>query len=490
MTRAHLRNVGSFNPALWSLHFEVTGGEIFTAGLGIPSSILHETYHATQAIGTTLGCWLGVLDLLKGYSFKAYLEESRVTGVKPPRHLPFLEVLTADERVEGAIFDGPSVANIWNSIRMVRNVLLGDNPGLDMPPSDFYRAWENVFTVLTLFSSMGFDGNAKGSKEIRRNASGIQHTSRCLKEILRQHQNKLAPKGFDADIYRPYYIGGRMLMENAAVLVTSVPPENTTIGNFSQSIFDQYSPLYSFLLKPLMAKFQNIQHLPYKAFQQTALAIIDLALMTPLLPGYTEQLRPDMKWEDLHPGFRFMRILRIILEDSIPPIIDARSDYEPFVQRLCKSIGWSTPVEISSQVLNSSSTGLVVLGLKRHLTRLQMACSIRSRQPWALAIPGTGEFTEHETEEVVFPITALFFSDDYLVLDEETFVERLPVLGWNWIADKFMTSESLRLDQCDIFGCTPALMSEARSLVVSYLEQLPRSDGSGLGPYLNLKDYS
>ncbi len=78
------------------------------------------------------------------------------------------------------------------------------------------------------------------------------------------------------------------------------------------------------------------------------LAMIDLALMTPLDPLFYPLWSGTMRWEDLHPSWRLVKITETV--KNIGPqtisVLVACNYYSEFCDLICKRVGWTTPAQI------------------------------------------------------------------------------------------------------------------------------------------------
>jgi hypothetical protein len=71
----------------------------------------------------------------------------------------------------------------------------------------------------------------------------------------------------------------------------------------------------------------------------TYLAAHDLAMFTPLHPVFTA-LRSSMRWDDLHPGHRFKKILAVIEEKGLRLESAAAADYFKLTTTICQALDW------------------------------------------------------------------------------------------------------------------------------------------------------
>lgn len=464
-------HTGKFNPLLWSVHLNISGRDFFSATAGIPTSLSHETFHAEQYIGTTVGCWLGVLDVLEGFIFKAYLEECEVMGDPIPNALPFLETLSETPLAKDRIFGDRQVANVWKSIKAIKYVLLGESYAPNKGNfENLYAAWRNVFAILSIFSDN----------------PNFRQTQKLLEKVFNEHKGAIIPSAGSIlyeDFGIPHHLGMDMIMENAAVLQTV--KESRGRSELINSMRRQYPPFYTCLIPLIVGPYMYLDHLPnsFNIYKTTALAAFDLALMTPLIPGYDRVFEQAKAWKDLHPGYRILTIGKILTKNKIPPVIDVDQDYDPFIEAVCHYAQWPTPKEIAAIIVASSHEHLSILGMSEHVKRFLMACKARINNGYVIGVPNEQSLmTDEEIMTIYNPITSYFFSDgEYLILDPEVYQERLPIYVWNWITNKFMLSDKLNLDHCDLFGDSPSLMKLGKQIVRNYLKLISESDLKRLG---------
>jgi hypothetical protein len=83
------------------------------------------------------------------------------------------------------------------------------------------------------------------------------------------------------------------------------------------------------------------------------IAAAELALWIPLIPSGFFAIKEAIAWHDIHPGWRFLKICRLLKEQgckwsAFPFSLDDTNDmYRSIQEDICASLGWATPSQIS-----------------------------------------------------------------------------------------------------------------------------------------------
>lgn len=83
---------------------------------------------------------------------------------------------------------------------------------------------------------------------------------------------------------------------------------------------------------------------------------IDLALWTPLTRNGWLAKGSEIAWEDIHPGWRFLKICQFLLDSKATFTFHQVSDYaqyrDEFFGRVCTGLNWHTPAQIAKEWLD------------------------------------------------------------------------------------------------------------------------------------------
>jgi hypothetical protein len=110
----------------------------------------------------------------------------------------------------------------------------------------------------------------------------------------------------------------------------------------------------------------------YLVLTRTFLALCDLALFTPVGAIYA-RLRPKgYTWEDVHPGYRFLKALAVVEVSGKWLKGSSHGEYEAFQNYICEVVDWVEPSEFTE--LGMHLTG-------KDFVRHQKACAIRNQFP-------------------------------------------------------------------------------------------------------------
>ena len=139
----------------------------------------------------------------------------------------------------------------------------------------------------------------------------------------------------------------------AGQLGLDVSMEDETIEGLVSTIGDVYSDAFEYFLRELSLDVPEYYHI------STFMISTEIALKSPLELNYFG-ISESMKWQDLHPSYRFGRIINKIKEIGF---FKDPSTYRVYFDSMCQLLGWPSLSEIaerSSEIeyLSPTSSGL------------------------------------------------------------------------------------------------------------------------------------
>lgn len=162
-------------------------------------------------------------------------------------------------------------------------------------------------------------------------------------------------------------LGSRALFESRAMIIESALKEENNTTFFTQA-FELSKQEYIAGMILVGDKFSgsDYEHLGFSTY----LALSDLALMTPAAPAFAD-LRKYREWEDIHPGYRYQKLLTFL--DEIGPYHPENDPFE-YQAQFCHMAGWPTTLEILAK-------GCHLPGNDRRTNRFRTMCKLKLDYP-------------------------------------------------------------------------------------------------------------
>ncbi|HWB02212.1 MAG TPA: hypothetical protein VG796_04245 [Verrucomicrobiales bacterium] len=107
---------------------------------------------------------------------------------------------------------------------------------------------------------------------------------------------------------------------------------------------------YMRVRRHLANRFSNLE---WKRRRSLLLILADLALSGPFYSNGSPGKKSEVLWEDLHPGYRFVRSLDAFEALSIEVTGNPCADYARVVETVCSHLGWETPSMIAAAFIES-----------------------------------------------------------------------------------------------------------------------------------------
>lgn len=218
---------------------------------------------------------------------------------------------------------------------------------------------KQIITVATVirkeYSSWLFDDAPnlnKGEPDVLKTFSGLclHRAERCLAFIGGPETKLPDIPRFPSYPYLPTYngnlISAKEVLENAAT-VASLPMSTitvdalTTVGGLLETLRQNKPSRYIRLLEStadLCPKAESAV-----GFINGFLALCDLALFGPLLPGMESYRAEEQHWENIHPAWRFFKLLKSLEDNkdlSIRLFATQTGIHKPVCDQLCRILNW------------------------------------------------------------------------------------------------------------------------------------------------------
>ena len=134
------------------------------------------------------------------------------------------------------------------------------------------------------------------------------------------------------------------------------------------------------------------------------LTLSDLALWGSTHRDYGEGGEYDVAWEDLHPGYRFVRALRVLAEPRSNLAEPDLRDPARVTHVVCSELGWMTPIEMATNFLRNDAPETAGSPLARDALRDRRyrAAQARLTAP-TVFIDAENEHEMHERFQLVLP---------------------------------------------------------------------------------------
>jgi hypothetical protein len=134
------------------------------------------------------------------------------------------------------------------------------------------------------------------------------------------------------------------------------------------------------------------------------LTLSDLALWGPSHRDYVGGDDYELPWEDLHPGYRFVRALDVIVKRRRDLSPSDLSEPLKITQLLCAELGWMTPLQMVDNYLQADSSDRAGSRIARDaLWDFRVRAAKARRAEPAVFIDATNEHEIHERFKLVLP---------------------------------------------------------------------------------------
>ena len=296
-------------------------------------TIHHEIYHYLQWISEPFCYFLLLMEEIKCLSYDALLSLLSKDLIKRELQIPFWAYLNLPEVQEGIHFRDKYIIDENFQYANSSNILQ------ELTQKGVRIKGFNFKTLNTILKFV-----YKGCEYLQKNANSFMHIiplfAQCFYYKIKMGNEKLLPIDEGG-----VQITGEMILENAAFMISTYPFWHRDSRNSTPLVLEVtqhfgttfYSRLIEFVARVL--KINDAE-----TFKNTFLSICHLSLNIPVNidPGNFSMV---VNWFDFHPGWRFLRILNSAR--SIPPIRAYGTDYGPFIDKICKRLGWQNPIEVT-----------------------------------------------------------------------------------------------------------------------------------------------
>jgi len=140
---------------------------------------------------------------------------------------------------------------------------------------------------------------------------------------------------------RDYYFGAKHIIESIATNEEWITHESMKALVGSQQLQVYAGPYLCVIDKYLKVHRGTLGNNDYKIIDNTFAALAELSLFTPIGYYYSPLRNANMKWGDIHPGYRFLKALDITVKANIWVL--KSEDIAVFQGNICDVLDWTRP---------------------------------------------------------------------------------------------------------------------------------------------------
>jgi tetratricopeptide (TPR) repeat protein len=159
-------------------------------------------------------------------------------------------------------------------------------------------------------------------------------------------------------------------------------------------------PRYLVTRRLVTSAFPNLR---WPARRAILLALSDLAFWGPTHRDYLGGSDSPVKWEDVHPGFRFVRSLEVLGRHRVRPTGTLLNDYEAISEIVCADLMWPRPPSMVESYLHEHTEPDLPLLADDLLAPVRRRAALARVEEPLLFIDGTNEAELHEKFELILP---------------------------------------------------------------------------------------
>lgn len=222
----------------------------------------------------------------------------------------------------------------------------------------------------------------------------------CNEEFKRKISS--SPIGLDGK-----FIGGKDLLEGQARAVEEIHKITAKLGSNLKGIslfekskwFGDYSRAFDFFLNSKgLTRDSKLKDMEWLNLLLKFCALCDIAMFTPIDPGYRHLWKESMDWQDFHPGWRFCILVEKVepsLNKTLPEWgIYCENIYSNLSDSICESLGWPKISEFVS-IRRSKDPKMT------HIQVLDEAMNVRRQFPSAFIAFGCLQSASEEAYKLM-----------------------------------------------------------------------------------------
>lgn len=311
-------------------------------------TILHEYGHWLQAAATPYGMYLECLSM-RSNAILIHLVRTIIQKCKGKidARIPLLDLL--DDNL--FLRNDPDITYLlykWLDLSVVQ-CYFGTSFNEYQKYAKTYQCIRRDVSNYLMISSYIRDLDRDEAKELQ-NQSGVKFPYKPSENFIYDLDERDRVQSFElimAKYKAVFQISSKSLYESfSTVLEWCLAPDEFHIPNeIGRNISDYYFPLS--ILKERLGKCSNEQ------FLYSCIAVFDIIFSPPIFPQCSLMRSCRFNLCDYDISARFYSIIWILR--NIGPIQD-REVIEEYQRKICQSLDWATPVEISAKLLEFSNT--------------------------------------------------------------------------------------------------------------------------------------
>ncbi|HEX3173164.1 MAG TPA: hypothetical protein VHQ43_02960 [Solirubrobacterales bacterium] len=232
-------------------------------------------------------------------------------------------------------------------------------------------------------------------------------------------------------------LGAQHLFEACAQQVEQV--DEAFWEGASQPVRDLYWGLFASLVAKFPGTVDSAEG--FRSIVSTFMVLADLALFTPVGRVYGRLREDSMSWLDLHPGWRFQRLLDVLKPDDWLEGVDDKARHLQW--RLCVTLGWPPPDRFLT-------LGAKLAPVTHDLARHAAACRMRLEEDDRLIVDAG--FDAGRLEPFLVDHYPIFIRESETTVGGSTIADRLhPLVSYSLASFAWMVMRDGSLRWPELF---------------------------------------